>query len=119
MGRWMAVIFRQWFEKFGQAWSACLCMMVEGNLSALTVSHAITAAKTGSIAGVGFVIAAQFGGDKNKWLSAWVIGIITMAVDILVHPTHFGPEWMEAACTGLGAALLCVLFDTVWRKKAG
>ncbi len=94
-------------------------MMVEGNLSALTVSHAITAAKTGSIAGVGFVIAAQFGGDKNKWLSAWVIGIITMAVDILVHPTHFGPEWMEAACTGLGAALLCVLFDTVWRKKAG
>lgn len=119
MGSRLALILRQWLEKFGQAWSACLCMMVEGNLTALTVGHALTAAKTGSLAGLGFVIAAQLGGDNNKWLSAWVIGVLTMFADIIVHPTHFGPEWMEAACTGLGAALLCALFDTVWGKKSG
>ena len=117
MGFGLALICRQWFEKFTQAWAACLFMMVEGNLTALTVNHAITAAKTGTLAGLGFVIAAQFGGDKKKWLSAWIIGAITMVADILVHPTHFGPAWLEAACTGLGAALLCALFDTFWRKR--
>jgi hypothetical protein len=119
MGSRLALIFRQWFEKFGQAWSACMFMMVEGDLTALSFYHAQVAAKTGSIAGLGFVIAAQFGAANNLWLSAWIIGIITMFADILVHPTHFGPAWMEAVCTGLGAALLCAVFDKVWRKKAG
>ena len=114
----MALIFWQWFEKFGQAWTACMFMMVQGDISCLTLGHAVTAAKTGSLAGLGFVIAAQFGGDKKKWFSVWVIGVVTMFADILVHPTHFGPEWMEAACTGIGAALLCALFETVWRKEA-
>ena len=119
MGSRLALIFRQWFEKFSQAWTACMLMMVQGDVTALSFYHAKVAAKTGGLAGIGFVIAAQFGAANNRWLSAWIIGIITMFADIIIHPTHFGPAWMEAVCTGLGAALLCAVFDTVWRKKAG
>ena len=119
MGSRLTLIFRQWFEKFSQAWSACMLMMVQGDVTALSLYHAKVAAKTGSLAGIGFVIAAQFGAANNPWLSAWIIGIITMFADIFIHPTHFGPAWAEAACTGLGAALLCALFDTIWRKKSG
>ena len=119
MGSRLALIFRQWFEKFSQAWTACMLMMVQGDVTALSFYHAKVAAKTGSIAGIGFVIAAQFGAANNRWLSAWIIGVLTILADKLTHPTHFGGDWAEAVYTGLGAAILCVLFDTIWKKKAG
>ena len=47
MGSRLALIFRQWFEKFSQAWTACMLMMVQGDVTALSLYHAKVAAKTG------------------------------------------------------------------------
>ncbi len=107
-------MIRLWFEKFSQAWTACMLCMVQGDLTVLTLSHAMTAAKTGSLAGLAFVFTAYFTAINNKWFAAWLTGILTMVADIVVHPTHFGDNWMEAACTGLGAAILCTILE---RKK--
>ena len=90
-----------------------LCM-VQGDLSVLTVSHALTASKTGALAGLAYVFTSYFAVVDNKWFAAWLTGVLTMVADIVVHPTHFGDNWMEAACTGLAAAILCGILE---RKK--
>lgn len=85
--------------------------MVQGDLTVLNINHAIMASKTGSLAGIAFVITSSFAAINNKWANAWLTGILTMAADIVAHPTHFGDQWVEAACTGLGAAILCYLLE--------
>lgn len=100
-----------WAKKFGEAWTACMFMMVQGDLSVLTLNHAFTASKTGMITGVAFVVTGSFAAINNKWANAWLTGALTMLADFVIHPTHFGPQWLEAACTGLGAAVLCYLIE--------
>ena len=90
-----------------------LCM-VQGDLTVLTFNHALTASKTGAIAGLAYVLTAYFTKIDNKWFAVWLTGALTMLADIVAHPTHFGANWMEAACTGLGAAILCGILE---RKK--
>jgi hypothetical protein len=107
---------RLWAKKFGEAWTACMFMMVQGDVTVLTLNHALTASKTGMITGVAFVITSSFASINNKWANAWLTGLLTMVADIVAHPTHFGPQWLEAACTGLGAAILCYLIE---RKHNG
>lgn len=94
-------------QRFKEAWLACLLCMVQGDLTVLTVNHAITAAKTGSIAGITFV-ALSFSKklEGNIWLSTWTIGVLTAAADYFVHPTHFGPDLTEALVTGVAAGAL-------------
>lgn len=105
-----------WAQKFSEAWTACMLCMVQGDLTVLTLNHALTASKTGSIAGIAFVITTTFASINNKWANLWLTGLLTMLADIVAHPTHFGPQWAEAACTGLGAAMLCYLLE---RKQNG
>jgi len=88
-----------------------LCM-VQGDLTVLTLNHAFTASKTGTLAGIAYVLAAQ-AGVKGKWLGAYLTGVLTMLADLIVHPTHFGPHWAEAAVTGLVAVIICMVWDKV------
>ena len=93
-------------QKFMEAWTACSIMMVQGNLSVFTVKHAITAAKTGVIAALLVVLTSYVIQLNNRYIMAWMTGVLTALADMVIHPTHFGPNWMEAACTGLGALML-------------
>ena len=103
-------------EKFSQAWTACMLCMVQGDLTVLTINHALTASKTGLLTGVAYCITMLGNGQpKGRWYPAWLTGVLTMAADIVVHPTHFGDQWVEAACTGVGAALLCF----IWERGTG
>ena len=102
---WIKSRYSMWFTKFSEIWTSCMIMMVQGDLSALTLKHAITASKTGSLAATAVVIASIWA-KNDKYTIAFITGVLTMVADIIVHPTHFGPEWAEAACTGLGAAIL-------------
>lgn len=104
-------MIKLWVEKFSQAWTACMLCMVQGDLTVLTLSHAFTASKTGALAGIAFVIATYFTNINSKWFAVWLTGVLTMLSDIIIHPTHFGSNWAEAVCTGLGAAILCVLLE--------
>jgi hypothetical protein len=107
----MMRVFR---EKFLQAWTACLLCMVQGDLTVLTLSHAFTASKTGLLTGIAYWVTTKFDGDEPPvWKAAWLTGVLTMASDIAIHPTHFGEQWVEAFCTGLGAAGICFIWEKV------
>ena len=100
------------FEKFTQAWSACMICMVQGDLTVLTMGHAFTASKTGILTGLAFALTSVAGGGNgSRWFAAWLTGVFTMVSDIVVHPSHFGEQWVEAFCTGLGAAALCYMWE--------
>ena len=89
--------------------------MVQGDLSVLSLYHAFTASKTGALTGLAYALVSFTGKDpKSTFLAAWLTGVLTMGADLLNHPTHFGPEWMEALCTGLGAAVLLY----IWERKS-
>ena len=91
-------------EKFSEAWTACMLCMVQGDLTVISLHHAITASKTGIIAGIAVVIASYWNRIDNKYGLIWATGVLTTLADLSIHPTHFGPEWAEAVVTGIGAA---------------
>ena len=103
-------------EKFAEAWTACMICMVQGDVTALTLSHALTASKTGTITGVAMVV-ASFLPWNNKWIGIFLTGFFTMIADIIVHPTHFGLGWSEAVVTGFGAMMLAVMFERIFKKE--
>lgn len=102
-------------ETFGQAWTACLLAMVQGNLLVLTFYHAQVAAKTGAITALAYFVCSFFSRLDNKWANAMLVGLLTSFADILVHPTHFGAAWTESVVTGLGAGVLAILLHNLKR----
>ena len=99
--------FKLFCMRFREAWLACMICMVQGDLTVISVNHALTASKTGGIAGIAFVILSNFRNlHKNKWAVVWSISVLTMLADYMVHPTHFGPEMAEAVTTGLVSGLI-------------
>ena len=102
-------------RKFSEAWTACAICMVQGNLAVFTVNHALTAAKTGLIAGLLVVFTSYFQKLDNKWLLAWMTGLMTTIADFVIHPTHFGEHYTEAVVTGIGAGILSIIMSGVLR----
>jgi len=95
-------------QRFREAWLACILCMVQGDLTVVSIGHALTAAKTGAIAGVAFVVCSFWTKVKdNLWVTTWLVGVLTALADYLVHPTHFGGDWTEAVVTGVAASSLC------------
>ena len=117
MDKWYPV--KRFCRTFSEAWTACLMMMVQGDLSVVTLHHAFTAAKTGTLAGLGVLIVALIQPVKpNKFAIAWVTGLLTMCADVIIHPTHFGEWWAEAILTGVGAGLLALLLNnSIYREN--
>ena len=106
-----------WVEKFSQAWAACLLCMVQGDLTVVSMKHAMIAAKTGSLSGLAFVF-ATFLPWNGKWIAVWLTGIFTMLADIIIHPSHFGANWTEALVTGIVAMGIAVLFEKIFNKDS-
>jgi len=86
--------------------------MVQADLSALTISHAITASKTGILTGLAMFV-ASFLPWGNKWLGIFLTGAFTALADALIHADHFPAEHLV---TGLGAMVLAILFEKVFKK---
>lgn len=103
-------------EKFSEAWLACLLMMVQGNLAAVTLKHAYIAAKTGTLTAVAFFIAGLCTKKQTVYADVFFTGMVTSVADIIIHPTHFGTPETEAILTGMGAALLALLLHLIKRK---
>jgi len=109
---------RLFLKRFREAWTSCLLFMVQGDVTALTVGHALTASKTGAIAGLAFVLLSFSKILKDDKMTITItIGVLTMMADYLIHPTHFGPELAEAVCTGVGAAVIAYLMIKYIDKK--
>ncbi len=84
-------------ENIGEATTACLFMMVQGNLMALTLTHWLIASQTGIVAGVLASVAILLTRPSSRWIIAIVLGVLTTVVDFFVHPGEFGPVMLEAA----------------------
>lgn len=111
------VKLKLFWRRFTEAWTSCLLCMVQGDLTVLSVNHAITASKTGFTAALAYVAlsySAKFSGSKIA--AVWLISVCTMLADFFIHPTHFGPEMAEAVLTGLGAGLLAYISITIFNK---
>ena len=93
-------------ENITESTTACLIMMVQGNLLALTFSHWLIASQTGVAAGVVASAAILVSRTSRRWIISTVLGVATAVVDFLIHPGQFGPVYLEALLTGVGAALL-------------
>ena len=98
-------------KRFAEAWVACLTMMVQGNLFELTLEHALKASKTGAISAIAFCVFTAVFKVYDKVIIATIMGVMTALSDYMVHPTHWGPQWTEAATTGMAAAILCYLAE--------
>jgi len=99
-------------EKFSQSWAACMVMMVQADLSVLTLGHAITASKVGILTGLA-MLAASFLPWNNKWLGIFLTGLFTALADSIIHMAKFP---YEAIATGVGAMGLAILFEKVFKK---
>jgi hypothetical protein len=117
----MKIKLAPYAENMCESGISCLLTMVQGNVLALTISHWLVASQTGLLAGaiVGTtVIAAKL---RRPWVVSLVLGVVTTAVDAVVHHTRFGFESLtEAAVTGAGAFVLSLaVSDTLqrWRQK--
>lgn len=93
-------------ENIGEATTACLVTMAQGNFLALGLTHWVIASQTGVVAGVLASIALMLTRTENRWVIAIVLGVVTAIVDYIIHPGMFGPVFLEAIVTGLGAAVL-------------
>ena len=98
-------------EKFSQSWAACMGMMVQGDLSALTLGHAITASKVGILTGLAMLV-ASFLPWNNKWLGIFLTGAFTAIADALIHAEHFPAEHLA---TGAGAMVLAIIFQKTFK----
>jgi len=103
-------------ENIVESSAACLIMMVQGNLLALNLGHWLIASETGLAAGTiaGLVILAAK--IRRRWIISIVLGLVTFAVDSVIH----SGEWLTfvpgAVMTGLGAALLSFLAGLALRR---
>ena len=96
-------------ENIGEATTACLITMVQGNLLVLTLGHWLIATQTGLLAGSLTAAAIMISKIKQRWLISAMLGVVTAITDFFMHPGQFGPLFLEAIVTGCGAAVLCLL----------
>lgn len=105
-------------ENIAEATAACLITMAQGNILVLTLTHWVIASQTGVLAGVAASAALLLTRTDKRWVIAIVLGVVTAAVDWMVHPGMFGTAATEAIVTGIGAAALSYLAGTalrIWR----
>ena len=103
-------------EKFSEEWLSCMVFMVQGNLSAITFSHCVTALKVASSSTLAYAAVHLIEEHDPAWLNILVMGVITAVFDFSIHPTHFGPVWAEAVATGAGTALLGAIVKLLRRQ---
>ena len=103
-------------EGIAESTTACLVMMVQGNVLAITLGHLAIASETGIIAGAVASIVVLTARTRTRWIISAVLGVATAVVDYFVHPGQFGPVFAEALATGLGAGLLSFLLGTAMHR---
>ena len=100
-------------ENVAESTTACIFMMVQGNLLALSLAHWAIATQTGLIAGTLAAAAIVISRVSKRWVVSLVLGITTAIVDFFVHPGMFESVILEAILTGIGAAILSYLVGMV------
>ena len=103
-------------EKASEAWLSCMIFMVQGDLASLTVNHALTALQTSMGVLIAYAACQTLLRKQNVAFNAFLGGVVTTFIDLRVHPTHFGPFWLEAAATGAGVTVMALVLHIVKRN---
>lgn len=96
---------------------ACVGVMVQGDLTGLSLKHVIIASKTGFLTGLAMIIAWLICQREKKWLDISLTAAFTTIADRMAHPVGFGSTWTEAIVTGLGAGILAYIIQTHVPRK--
>ncbi len=104
-------------KTFSEAWLACAFMMVQGDLTAFTLNHALVATSTGVYSALAIVLTLHLRPNAGKFFIGWMTGLVVMLADRMTHPSHFGDEWSEALMTGIGAMCLAFIFDAIVKAR--
>jgi hypothetical protein len=112
--------FKILYQKISEVTPSCLLMMVQGDLSAITLTHWIKAFSTGTLTAIGMILLSFIKSNKefyeNKYLLAGLTSIVTMIVDYKIHPSHYSGNYTEALMTGLAAGIICFIMTKFWKK---
>lgn len=103
-------------EKASEAWLSCMIFMVQGDLASLTLKHAMTALQTSIGVLIAYAACQTLLRKQSVAFNAFLGGVVTTFIDMRVHPTHFGPFWAEAACTGAGVTLMALVLHILKRR---
>ena len=106
-------------RRVSEATPACLMMMVQGNVFALSFAHWLKALQVGALTGMLAVLVSLSNRkelQENKFVIAGLTGFLTSVSDFLLHPSHFGGPTTESIATGIGAGLLCLALSTIGKK---
>ena len=98
-------------HKAVEAGAACLLLMVQGQLAAVTLVHVEIATKTGLLAvfpAVALTFTRFARHLANRWTSSAFFAVCTFLADATIHESHYPGEYTEAALTALGAFLFSV-----------
>ena len=103
-------------DRFGQAFSACMIAMLQGDVTVITVTHFLTAGKVGIITAMACVI-ASFVPRHTHRLGIWLTGVFTALADYVTHPSSMPGALTECLVTGLGALVLALLWDRYQSRR--
>jgi len=110
-------------EALAKVTPACLMLMTQGNVLALTLAHWITALKTSGIVGLILVVLSFSVKTKairdNAYSMAGLVALVTMLVDYNIHPSHFTGDTTEALMTGIATGLLWLVVSFTPLGKIG
>ncbi len=100
-------------KKFGEAWVPCMLAMTQGDLSVVTWKHVTVAYTVGIRTAIFYSFCVLLLGTIKPAQSIVLTGFLTFIADLATHPTHFGPFWLEALVTGLGASAMCFAVEKI------
>ena len=104
-------------EKFLQTGVACFLVMTHSAIAGASLAHVITAAKTGIIAAVAWVIISLIPKLSTVHWGIWLTGILAAVADWWVHPSAIGVWWTEPVVTGLLAMVLMLGYEQIMHKR--
>jgi hypothetical protein len=93
-------------HKAVEAGAVCMLLMVQGDLTAITLAHLAVATKTGLLAvipALWLTFTKQARHLLNRWTASAFLGVCTFLADAAVHASHYPGAYTEAALTGIGA----------------
>jgi len=94
--------------------TACLLLMVQGQLAQATLGHFFIASQTGILTvfpllGITWTRYARH--FVNRWVSAGFVGVCSFFADAVIHRSHYAGEYTEALMTAIGAFALSIVIS--------
>jgi hypothetical protein len=99
-------------HKAAEIGTACLLLMVQGQLAEVTAAHFVIASKTGLLAifpALGITSTRYARLLLNRWTSSALLAVCGFSADLLIHASHYPGAYTEAALTAAGGFALSLL----------